>query len=311
MLPILHLSINSLQRNLVRHGFFVNQVVGLIKHVKKLVYLPHPLVQKPIRAARIRVEANHAARSVDLRAHLFGTHQIRQPLFCFHGIETKQLAKTNQGDVLVVRPHDKQVVLDDSLSQILFPRVPLFAAENFGFAGHLARERLRERVPVDDFLCGELLGELLMQGKVIQLRVGCDLVQQVLLHRAVRAEHHEPNRFLHRWRPLRDVADHDLARHHVAVATAHLQVIAFVAVEPDHEVVVVQFQLRDGWNRGIREFEVPLRVVHVCVFRLLRLGLFLDTHRRRRVQIHLPHVLPRLTRRFHGGFLIRLYDFVE
>mmetsp|Transcript_157 Transcript_157/g.337 ORF Transcript_157/g.337 Transcript_157/m.337 type:complete len:207 (+) Transcript_157:944-1564(+) len=83
-----------------------------------------------------------------------------------------------------------------------------------------------------------------------------------------------------------------------------------MAMVADHEVVVLELELRHGRDGGVRLLEVPVGVVHPGVLLLLLL-LRLLRRQRHGVQVHLAHVLARLLRRRHRRLLVRLDDLVE
>lgn len=100
------------------HLLFGDEMIDSLQESQQALHVVTPLIQNVISIPRLR-EADDPCRSVNLGVHSLGGNQLADVLFRLILSQVEQLGEASHLDASVVLGNDADIVLNDSLSEIL------------------------------------------------------------------------------------------------------------------------------------------------------------------------------------------------
>ena len=147
------------------HLLLSDQMVHTLQEAEQALHVPAPLVEDIVRVARLG-EGDDAGWPVDLGVDGLRRHQLADVLLCLVLCQIQKLGQARDLDASVVLCDDADVVLNDTLAQVLPPlvclvvfRLTLLCIEDIGI-GQVRPELLRNHGPPHQLWDGEELDEL-------------------------------------------------------------------------------------------------------------------------------------------------------
>ena len=107
------------------HFFLGDQVVDSLKQTKQAFHVSAPLIQYIICVSWLG-KADDSSRSVDLGVHSLRCDQLADIFFCLVLSQIEELGQAGHLDACVVFGNDADIVLDDTLAEILPSLICLF-----------------------------------------------------------------------------------------------------------------------------------------------------------------------------------------
>lgn len=104
------------------HLLLRDKMINSLQQAKQTLHTPTPLIEYLIRIPRFR-KRHHSRRSVNLGIHRFRSDELADITFRFLFVQIEELGKSVHLYPGVVFRYDTDIMLDDSLSQILPPRM--------------------------------------------------------------------------------------------------------------------------------------------------------------------------------------------
>jgi hypothetical protein len=175
---------NFCRLNASHHFFLRDQVVDSLKQTEQALHVSAPLIQHIICVSWLG-EADDPGRSVNLGIHSFRCDQLADVLLCLILSQIEKLGQARHLDACVVFGNDTDVVLDDTLAEILpslicllVCRLALRDIEHIS-AAEVGTEQLGNFWPSHEFMYGEEFEELCVKRDLVDSGVFLYSVEEI------------------------------------------------------------------------------------------------------------------------------------